>query len=190
VSLDSALELVGLPPGATKEQVKRLRRKLLKANHPDRNTSEDAHIRSATLSAAFDVIERAIDENGGLTVPLRAHSPDGYSTKSSWSPPFSSVGADHDGDTIFIAAPPGETFQILLDASSSLGGIGHIDRNLGLLEVIVRFEGGPSCSVLFTLQGRAHGTDVFSTMDSIEAAPTPSILPVLDALVNAIAEQT
>ena len=55
---------------------------------------------------------------------------------------------------------------------------------LGILELIVRFEGGPSCSVLITLQGRAFGTDAFCTMDSIEAAPTPPLRPVVEALVE------
>jgi hypothetical protein len=59
-----------------------------------------------------------------------------------------------------------------------------VDRNLGILEVIVRFEGGPSCSVLMTMQGRAFGTDVFISMESIEADPTPALAPVLDALLE------
>ena len=49
---------------------------------------------------------------------------------------------------------------------------------------MVRFEGGPTCSVLITLQGRAHHTDAFCTMESIEAAPTPPIRPVVEALVD------
>jgi hypothetical protein len=40
--------------------------------------------------------------------------------------------------------------------------------------------------VLFTLQGRAHGTDVFCEMESIEAAPTPAISPVLDSLLEVL----
>ena len=55
-----------------------------------------------------------------------------------------------------------------------------------IIETIVRFEGGPSCSVLTTLQGRAHGTEVFCTMESIEAGATPPIRPVVEALVDAI----
>ena len=92
--------------------------------------------------------------------------------------------ADADGDTIAIGAPPTEAFALLLEAAARLGGIGYVDRQLGILEVIVRFEGGPSCSVLITLQGRAFGTDAFCTMDSIEAAPTPPLRPVVEAIVE------
>jgi hypothetical protein len=56
--------------------------------------------------------------------------------------------------------------------------------------VIVRFEGGPSCSVLMTLQGRAHGTDVFCEMESIESEPTPPIDPVLESLVERLTSTT
>jgi hypothetical protein len=62
--------------------------------------------------------------------------------------------------------------------------VAYFDRHLGLLETVVRFEGGPTCSVLITLQGRAFGTEAFITMESIEAAPTPPIGPVVDALVD------
>ena len=85
-----------------------------------------------------------------------------------------------------MTVPPSEAFSILLDACAQIGGIGYVDRALGLLEVIVRFEGGPSCSVLVTMQGRAFGTDAFITMESIEADPTPPLAPVVDALLEEI----
>ena len=85
-------------------------------------------------------------------------------------------------------APASEAFALLLDAAAGIGGIGYVDRRLGILEVIVRFEGGPSCSVLITLQGRAFGTDAFCTMESIEAAPTPPIRPVIEALLEALTQ--
>ena len=120
-------------------------------------------------------------------VPLLGHQPTPLLSSPSAYPPLV---AEHDGDTIWIEAPPDEAYQRLLDSAATLGGIGHVDRNLGLLEVIVRFEGGPSCSVLMTLQGRAHGTDVFCEMESIEADPTPSIQPVLESLVEQLASRS
>ena len=71
-------------------------------------------------------------------------------------------------------------------AASQIAHIGYFDRSIGMLETIVRFEGGPSCSVLATLQGRADGTEAFCTMESIEATPAPPIRPVVEALVEAI----
>ena len=90
------------------------------------------------------------------------------------------------GDTIGVAAPPDETWVILAEAASQVGEIAYVDRSLGILEAIVRFEGGPSCSLLITLQGRAWGTEAFCTLESIEAAPTPPIAPVIDAMLDAL----
>jgi hypothetical protein len=97
------------------------------------------------------------------------------------------VGAEAlDTDAILVDAPADETFVALFEAAGRIGHVGYFDRHLGILETIVRFEGGPSCSVLITLQGRAVGTEAFLTMESIEAAPTPPIAPVVDALVAAL----
>lgn len=89
-------------------------------------------------------------------------------------------------DTIGVAAPPDEAFVVLHDAASRVGEISYVDRNLGIVEAIVRFEGGPSCSLLVTLQGRAWGTEAFCTLESIEADPTPPITAVMEALLEAL----
>jgi hypothetical protein len=95
------------------------------------------------------------------------------------------VGGD-DEDSLFIDAPPDLTWVLLHEAAAKVGNVAYVDPSLGLLEIMVRFDGGPTCSVLMTLQGRAHHTEVMCTMSSIEAAPTPPIAPVVDALVEAL----
>jgi hypothetical protein len=131
-------------------------------------------------------VRRAVLDGGSDTVPdpspAREPAPEPPRAPRPWE--VDSVEADADGDTIAIGAPPTEAFALLFEAAARLGGIGYVDRQLGIIEVIVRFEGGPSCSVLITLQGRAFGTDAFCTMDSIEAAPTPPLRPVVEALVE------
>src|SRR5690606_34540571 len=89
-----------------------------------------------------------------------------------------------DEGTIALGAPVPEAYARLVEAAGQVGEIAYYDRRLGILEIIVRFEGGPSCSVVMTLQGRAHHTEVFCTMESIESAPTPPIATVIDALVD------
>ena len=88
-----------------------------------------------------------------------------------------------------LDAPADEAFAALFEAAGRVGHVAYFDRNLGLLETVVRFEGGPTCSVLITLQGRAYGTEAFCTMESIEAAPTPPIAAVIDALVEELTAQ-
>lgn len=192
LDLAGALALTGVEPGADARSVRSARRSALRTVHPDVSNDADAHLRMVALTEAFAVIEGALSAAADRRVPEPASVPsraaDGASSVGNGG---RGQGLDRpevsvDGDTIFIGAPPDEAYQRLLESAAGIGGIGHVDRSLGLLEVIVRFEGGPSCSVLMTLQGRAFGTDVFCTMDSIEAAPTPDITPVMDALRSAL----
>lgn len=171
---------LGVGPDADLDDVRVAYRERIRVAHPD--AGGDPRL-AADLGAAFELLRARLAAGEPLpagTVPSAPQPAEGRATG-----PVDTVEVACDGDTLFVTAPPHETFQLLLEAAATLGGIGHVDRHLGLLEVIVRFEGGPSCSVLFTLQGRAFGTDVFCTMESIEAASTPSIGPVMEALLDA-----
>jgi hypothetical protein len=196
VDLVEALAVLGLRPGASIAEVRERYRALVRRSHPDLvDTDADRASATATtarITGAFAVVRRAVLDDGTDMVPephvAEKPAPDQASGSTTAAAPrpweVGVVEADVDGDTISIAAPANEAYALLLDAAARLGGIGYVDRRLGILEVIVRFEGGPSCSVLITLQGRAFGTDAFCTMESIEAAPTPPIRPVVDALLE------
>lgn len=186
-SLRWALERLGLQPGESAAAARTRYRNLLRASHPDVASGisrTEATEATVELTRAFRIVRDSLAESGTGTIPApppppapTAEAPCRHRTA-----PLDDISVEVDGDTITITAPPPEAFALLLDAGARLGGIGYVDRALGLLEIIVRFEGGPSCSVLITLQGRAFGTDAFITMESIEADPTPSIQPVIDAL--------
>jgi len=164
VTLDEARGLLGIGPDATSAEVRAAFRRLVREHHPDHAGDTDANRRTAELTEAYALVRAA------GTTP---------------SPPEPSVpNAASSGDSIFLEVPADEAFAALFDAAGRVGHVAYFDRHLGILETVVRFEGGPSCSVLITLQGRAHGTEAFCTMESIEAAPTPSIAPVIDALVD------
>lgn len=198
MELDVAVSILGVKPGMTLAEVRVVYRDKLRITHPDvrdgDTSADEAGRATALLNEAFTTIRLVVEERGFVPVSTPATSADDSSARTV---PQSNA-ASHNGgsavdasiesgDTLSIDAPPDEAFAFLLEASSRLGGIGYIDRSLGILEVIVRFEGGPSCSVLMTLQGRAFGTDVFCTMDSIEAAPTPPFAPVMEALLAELA---
>jgi len=203
-SLSEALTVLGLVPGQSLDQARQRFRELLLRTHPDvvgnRASAVEATDGTIALTTAFDVVKDAVASGDGHLIPAPIdREPQASNTprsgaeretcrhRSGNAPP-DAIEIRADGDSLFISAPPPEAFAILLDASSRLGGIGYVDRNLGILEVIVRFEGGPSCSVLMTLQGRAFGTDAFITMESIEADPTPALAPVVEALLEELAD--
>ena len=188
MDLAEALEVLHLRPGTPMQEVREAYRAQVRLAHPDvvgpDGDEDDATAHTARITGAFAVVRRAVLESGTDAVPEPPPPapPPPAPAPRPWE--VDAVEADTDGDTIAIVAPPTEAFALLLEAAARLGGIGYVDRQLGILEVIVRFEGGPSCSVLITLQGRAFGTDAFCTMDSIEAAPTPPLRPVVEALVE------
>jgi len=203
-SLSEALTVLGLVPGQSLDQARQRFRELLLRTHPDvvgnRASAVEATDGTIALTTAFEVVKDAVASGDGHLIPAPIDREPQASTtprsgaeretcrhRSGNAPP-DAIEIRADGDSLFISAPPPEAFAILLDASSRLGGIGYVDRNLGILEVIVRFEGGPSCSVLMTLQGRAFGTDAFITMESIEADPTPALAPVVEALLEELAD--
>jgi hypothetical protein len=188
MALVEALEVLGVAPGMPMDEVRVVYRRLVRASHPDvARSRDDATERTAQLTAAFAAVRAAVraDGRGVVPEPPAPPPPPGPPRRRPWE--VDRVDADVvEGDTIAIAAPPPEAFALLLEASAAVGTIGYVDRRLGILEIMVRFEGGPTCSVLITLQGRAFVTEAFCTMESIEAAPTPPVRPVVEALVDAL----
>jgi DnaJ domain len=181
VRLEEAMGVLGIGPGATSVEVRAAYRRLIRDHHPDLDSTTDATRRTAELTQAYALVQRQL-----------ASSPDGRieAAPDPLVPPPAATSVpvkEIDGDSILLDVPADEAFAALFEAAGRVGHVAYFDRQLGILETVVRFEGGPSCSVLITLQGRAHGTEAFCTMESIEAAPTPPIGPVVDALVEELA---
>ncbi|MFN8038185.1 MAG: J domain-containing protein [Acidimicrobiales bacterium] len=193
-----ALEVLGLEPGCDQAEVRAAYRALIRVHHPDLAAPTDttaATVRTARLTAAVSVLDGVLAAHGG-TVPAPSPPPPPPPAAAP-APPRSSTAATEPADAavldegaITIGAPPPEAYALLYEAAGRVGDVAYVDAHLGILEIIVRFEGGPSCSVVMTLQGRATHTEVFCSMESIEAAPAPSIRPVLEALVTELVTPT
>ena len=183
--------MLGVSPGASSTEVRAAFLGLVREHHPDHVRATDATRRTAELTEAYALVQQRLAASPDGRVPEPpATSPPATSPPATAPPPASPSTSpivdvhDATGDSILLDAPADEAFAALFDAAGRVGHVAYFDRQLGLLETVVRFEGGPSCSVLITLQGRANGTEAFCTMESIEAAPTPPIEPVIDALVE------
>jgi curved DNA-binding protein CbpA len=185
MDVDEALTELGLVPGCDRAAVRAAYLARVRIHHPDvaRAATAEATARTARLNLAVDVLLGALDRADldridAVPAPTSAPGP------PSAHPRAAAPAAILDEGTLAVEAPPPETYVLLYEAASQVGTVAYYDRQLGILEMIVRFEGGPSCSVVMTTQGRATHTEVFCTMESIEADATPSIRPVLDALVD------
>jgi hypothetical protein len=188
VDATEALDVLGVRAGTDLAGVRAAYRGLVRAAHPDvAGAGAEAHARTARLTQAYEVLTAFVAEHGTTPDPPEPDPEPEPGPPPPWPGPEPDpepveAGALDEG-TIAVALPAPETYAALYEAAGRVGEVAYYDRGLGILEIIVRFEGGPSCSVVMTLQGRAHYTEVFCTMESIESTPAPPIAPVIDALV-------
>lgn len=202
--LDAALSLLGLDRAADEHTARSAYRRRVRELHPDLAAHADEDVvtrteRTASLNAAWTVVQGALHDGSlGTEGAEPPPNPEAAATPTAEVvdddvAPSDAARSDraprdgHDG-TLWLNVPADEAYLALYEAGGRVGHIAYVDRHLGLLEVVVRFEGGPTCSVLITLQGRAEGTEAMCTMTSIEASPAPSIDPVLDALADALTD--
>jgi glyoxylase-like metal-dependent hydrolase (beta-lactamase superfamily II) len=149
-------------------------RRLIRAAHPDRagGTTRAA----ARLNEAYAVLSRARRHGsrvGTATAPAGTPRPPGPPPP----PPPPWVGTAVVGeDTLLLAAAPPEAFALLLDAGHRIGSVSYVDRSCGIFEVVVH-RAGETCSLLVTLQGRGHGTEVVFALESLERAASLSPEP-------------
>lgn len=155
VDTDEARAVLGVEAGTPWAEVKRAFRRRLRAVHPD-VAGNDATGRTARLIEAYEALRAA----PGLA-------------------PFSVVG----NDTIAFDGPAEDVFFRLLEAAHHIGEVTYVDADAGLLETVVQLEGGPTASLVVTLQGRGNGaTEAFCTLEPIgssAALPASAAVEVL-----------
>ncbi len=195
---DEALRSLGLTPGASPGDVRRAFRRAALAAHPDRpDAPADATARMAELNQAYAVLAGsgagAGDPSAG-GAPRHAAPPEPPPAPAAPGPgagPGDRYGDDDefgawvDADgSLVIDAPTDLAFEALLEATDGLGDTTFVDRDGGLLQLMVELVPGRFCSVTFTLQGRMSGTEVFATVDAIDGRPVPPLDDFFDALVS------
>jgi hypothetical protein len=156
-------------------------RRRIRAAHPDTH-GVSATPTAVRLNEAYAVLSRA--KRAG-SLPVTATASPAAATPPP-PPPPPAVGVSVVGsDTVLLAAPPDEAFVLLLEAGHRVGNVSYVDRSCAIFEVVVR-QDGESCSLVVTLQGRAHGTEAFLTLEAMER---PATLPpdrVVQRVVDAL----
>jgi hypothetical protein len=160
----------------------------IRAAHPDTHGVATTAA-AARLNEAYAVLSRArragalhtAGAGGARPGAAAGHPP----RRSAPAPPPVGV-AVVGSDTVLLAAPPDEAFALLLEAGHRVGEVSYVDRGCAIFEVVVRHN-GETCSLVVTLQGRAHGTEAFLTLEALER---PASLPpeqVVRRMVDALA---
>jgi len=185
-----AQSLLGVEADTTWAEVRAAYRARIRASHPDRNANSDS-ADAVRIIDAYRVLQQ--NRSAASTPPFdpgRAAAPvtaerevEGWHRSTTEPIVMERIGAD----TIAFSAPAEETLTRLLEACHEIGEVTYLDRSVPIAEVLCRFEGEPSTSLVMTLQGRAHTTEVFFTAESIEARSGPATDAVVDVMEDALA---
>ncbi|MCU1371697.1 MAG: DnaJ-like protein [Ilumatobacteraceae bacterium] len=186
-----AARILGVGAGATPDEVRIAYRSQIRTHHPDRAGARSSD-RAASITEAYRVL---VERGPAAPEEPQEPRPGARTTATGPVPPRPATddlafGAPPvgrlDEDTLALGAPPDESFRWLLDAAHDVGEITYVDRSMPIMEVLCRFEGEPATSLLLTLQGRGERTEVFCTVESIEARPAPPTSAVVDLLELAL----
>jgi hypothetical protein len=181
VDLAEARTVLGVAPGDDWAAVRVAYRRAIRAAHPD-TTGTAATATAVRVNEAYACLRRARDDGslGAAAAPAPPPAP----PPPPPAPPPVGLAVEAD-DTLLLAAPPDEAFALLLEAVHRIGSVSYVDRSCAIFEGVVR-QDGETCSLVVTLQGRAHGTEALLTLEAMER---PASLPtdrVLVRLVDAL----
>jgi hypothetical protein len=95
--------------------------------------------------------------------------------------------ADPSADSLLLPVPADEAFAVVLEACHRVGDVTYVDRQCAIVEALLQVAGEGTCSLVATFQGRAHGTEVFCTLEAIEHVGSPPVGAVVRELGEVVA---
>ena len=158
----AARTALGVAPDAPWATVRAAYRSAIRRAHPD--VAGGSSREAAVLNVAYATLLRARHATPAWVAPVEVL----------------------DGDTIRLPLPPDEAFIAIVEACHRVGDVTYVDRSCAILETLVAIPGEGACSLVITLQGRAHGTDAFCTLEAIEHVGSPPVGPVVAALQSVL----
>jgi hypothetical protein len=166
VDVVEARAVLGVSDGDGWDVVRLAYRRRIRAAHPDVHGVGTTPV-AARLNEAYAVLSRARRTGAAAAPASRATTPPAPPPPPP-APPLVGVRVVG-GDTLLLAVPPDEAFALLLEAGHRIGDVSYVDRSCAIFEVVLR-QDGETCSLVVTLQGRAHGTEAVLTLEAMERA--------------------
>ena len=186
VQRDEALALLGLTEPFDAARLRLAYRAAARLLHPDRpDAPPDATERMVAVNLAHAVLGGRLEPgpaHGSASQPGSAAA-DRHVRVSGVGPDGVEVALDADG-ALLVDAPAAETFERLLEAVEAIGDPTYVDEDAGLLQIIVAHDDATFSYLTFSLQGRASGTEVFTTVERLDGAPPGDPWPLLDRLAE------
>jgi hypothetical protein len=181
VDVAEARTVLGVTESDGWDVVRLAYRRRIRAAHPDTHGA-GATPTAVRLNEAYAVLSRAKRAGAPPAPPPNRPAP----APAPSPPPPPAVGVTVVGnDTVLLAAPPDEAFALLLEAGHRVGNVSYVDRSCAIFEVVVH-QDGETCSLVVTLQGRAHGTEAFLTLEAMERAATLPPDRIVERVVAAL----
>lgn len=176
MTLDEARAVLGVTAASPPAEVREVYLRQVRANHPD--TTDDprgAGERTATIIAAYRLLRGRLPDSDSAGAEGNA---DGATATSG-------VGVEIISDeALWVDADGTLVGRLLLEAAHEVGEVSYVDRSSGLVQVTVRPAGGPTCWLTVSIHERPGGTALVTTLESIEALPSPSARPVVQRLAD------
>jgi hypothetical protein len=177
--------VLGVAEGDGWEAVRAAYRLRIRSSHPD-TAGDRATATAARLNEAYAVLSRARRAGRTTVSAARPGSTTPRPPPPAQPPPPPPVGvAVVGGDTVLLAAPPPVAFALLLEAGHRIGSVSYVDRSCAIFEVVVR-QDDETCSLVVTVQPRAHGTEALCTLEAIERPATLDPDRVVGRLLDAL----
>jgi hypothetical protein len=181
VQRDEALALLGLTDPFDAVQLRLAYRAAARLLHPDRpDAPPDATERMVAVNLAHGLLGGTHD-----TVPGPPPAPAPARQASHVDRLGVELGED---GTLLVDAPAEETFERLLEAVEAIGDPTYVDTDAGLLQIIVGHDDATFSYLTFSLQGRAAGTEVFTTVERLDGGRPDDPWPLLEQVAERLRE--
>jgi hypothetical protein len=173
-------------PRAGAEELRTAFRLKLRRAHPDLVPDDpQATLTTARLIGAYALLRQAV-----LRQAVPRHVDPTLGRVPVPEPPLSAplgTAVAVDGDSLTYPAPLDEVYRRLLAAADQLGELTYVDPDARLLDTVITMADGTACSLLASLQGRAHGTEVFFTLEPLGRGRCPPVDPLVAELAALLA---
>ena len=201
MEVGEALAVLRLAPGATWGEVRTRYRHLLRTTHPDLTDDPAASDRTARLTAAYAVLQRATND-GRRPLPAPAPprrpaggAPAGRPQRSGGRQRDTAPGTRSDavpgagaGETgvLLQRHSPEEVFARLRNAAGTVGNLSGVDPETLSLVILVEAPGEAPAQLLAEVHRRGVDTAIAFTLESLGAAAGPPIRPIVERLLAAL----
>lgn len=199
MDLAEALAALQLTPRATWPQVRARYRDLMRANHPDLTDDPGAAERTARLTAAYAVLQKATGDgrrplpSAGAArrvpgdqagrAPRRGASAPGSGPPRAGRPARVDPGT---ADAVVGRRSPAEVFGRLRGAAAAVGNLSGVDPETLTLQILIEAPGAAPAQLLAEVSQRGPDTAILFTLESLTAAPGPPIEAIVKRLLAAL----